>query len=117
VWPDAVSAEEKAWPHPLKDLSLAIDGLETRDKTRGFYPPGTFSRLRRSVELKRQSLVCTPIDFDAMRVEYTRLRGEARSGSSGAYINITFQFRLETSRSECEKVEDTFVDGLSRQGF
>jgi hypothetical protein len=117
LWPDAVSIEEKIWPHPFTDLSLAIDNLETRDRTRRFYAPETFRRLRRVLDRKRPSLICTPIDFDALRVEHKKLVATYRSASSGAAMDYTFQGRLETLRSECEKHEDTFVDGLSRQNF
>jgi hypothetical protein len=117
IWPDAVSVEEKIWPHPFSDLSRAVDGLETRDRTRGFYAPETFPRLRQVLDRKRKALVCTPIDFDAKRVEHAKRQDELRSASSSAHMNFSFQSNLETLRSECEKVEGTFVDWLSHEGL
>jgi hypothetical protein len=49
-----------------------------------------------------------------MRIEYKRLEGEARSGSSQASLMVSFQWKLETLRTECEKIEDRFVDGRKR---
>jgi len=117
IWPDAVSTEEKIWPHPFPDLSRAVDGLETRDKTRGFYAPVTFAALRRVLGSKRKDLVCAPIDFDAKRVEHQKRQAELNSASATALTNISFQWNLEALRSECEKVEDTFVDWLAHQKF